>query len=334
MMIHILYAFKESPWGGGNQFLNALRGELRQQHAYTDTIQEADAMLVNVNPSMFFRLAGILPLIRYRYPQIPIIMRVDGPIALVRGVDRGQDRFIASLINSYADSVVFQSQWSKTENERIGIKPPHSKVIYNAVDPVIFYPSNKRNKKNNKRKIRLISTSWSSNERKGFQMYKWIDEHLDFTRYTFTFIGNSPVSFKNIKVIKPLSSIDLAEQLRAHDVYVTASMNDPCSNALIEAIACGLPAVARNSGGHPEIVGNGGELFTSDDELEPTIEKVSDDIDEYKSYIRCTSIKEVAKQYIEVIQFARSHIRDNPKPSFANMLAMLSCLARIYLKTH
>ena len=36
--------------------------------------------------------------------------------------------------------------------------------------------------------------------------------------------------------------MQLAELLRAHDVYLAPSRDDPCSNALLEALACGLPA--------------------------------------------------------------------------------------------
>ena len=49
--------------------------------------------------------------------------------------------------------------------------------------------------------------------------------------------------------------------MRRNDVYLAPSRNDPCSNALLEALACGLPAVFRASGGHPELVGEAGVPF-------------------------------------------------------------------------
>jgi len=87
-------------------------------------------------------------------------------------------------------------------------------------------------------KVKLIASSWSNNWRKGFDIYRFLDENLDFSKYEMTFVGNSPVKFKNIKQIPPVESRDLAELLRTHHIYITASQNDPCSNSLIEALSC------------------------------------------------------------------------------------------------
>ena len=50
MRLHILFEFKPNPWGGANQFLQALRGKLRRQDSYKDSPNDADALLVNLNP--------------------------------------------------------------------------------------------------------------------------------------------------------------------------------------------------------------------------------------------------------------------------------------------
>ena len=41
----------------------------------------------------------------------------------------------------------------------------------------------------------------------------------------------------------------------AADAYITMKHNDPCPNAVIEAMACGLPVVYSATGGVPELVG-------------------------------------------------------------------------------
>lgn len=46
---------------------------------------------------------------------------------------------------------------------------------------------------------------------------------------------------------------------RAAHVYVSTKHNDACPNAVIEAMACGLPVVYSASGGVPELVGDAGE---------------------------------------------------------------------------
>ena len=58
------------------------------------------------------------------------------------------------------------------------------------------------------------------------------------------------------------SSVDIAAEFLQSDLFVLPSANEPCSVALMEALALGLPAVVSNSGGCPDIVKPGcGLLF-------------------------------------------------------------------------
>jgi glycosyltransferase involved in cell wall biosynthesis len=57
------------------------------------------------------------------------------------------------------------------------------------------------------------------------------------------------------------------EMLNAMDVFVLPSLNEGMSNTVLEAMACGLPVLATNVGGNPEIIENNvnGSLFTPGD---------------------------------------------------------------------
>src|SRR5207249_7658350 len=116
------------------------------------------------------------------------------------------------------------------------------RVIHNAADPAIFHATG-RAPFSVRRKVRLISTSWSDNVNKGAAVYKQLEKQLDWDRYEFTFVGRSRIPFDKIRVIPPQPSRELADLLRGHDVFITASLHESCSNALIEALSCGLPAV-------------------------------------------------------------------------------------------
>ena len=80
-------------------------------------------------------------------------------------------------------------------------------------------------------------------------------------------IGNKPktITFHNSKVIKPLSKIKLSEELRLHDVYITASVNEPGANHVVEGLSCGLPVLYYDSGSMSEYVSEFGIKFLEDD---------------------------------------------------------------------
>ena len=293
--VNIFYEFKEGAWGGGNQFLKALRNYFKDFGIYTESPADADVILVNSHHGL-----DKVFIHKWRHPNQILIHRVDGPISDVRKRDKIIDEQIIQF-NAIVDGTIFQSNWSKEKNYEIGMqKSPYETTIINAPDSTIF------NSKNEmlvaKRKIKLIATSWSPNIRKGFDIYKFLDEHLDFDKYEMTFVGNSPIQFKNITWLKPVSSDELAKILKGHDIFITASRSDPCSNSLIEALHCGLPAVARNDGGHPEIVGKAGELFENKEEIVEAIEKVATNYEFYQFQINLPTLDEVGEKYYEFAQ--------------------------------
>jgi glycosyltransferase involved in cell wall biosynthesis len=102
--------------------------------------------------------------------------------------------------------------------------------------------------------------------------------------------------------VPPLASHALAELLRAHDVYLAASRDDPCSNALLEGLACGLPAAFLRSGGHPELVGEGGLPFDDPEELPDLFARLREELDFRRAAIQVPSLAEVADRYLEVLQ--------------------------------
>jgi glycosyltransferase involved in cell wall biosynthesis len=85
-------------------------------------------------------------------------------------------------------------------------------------------------------------------------------------------------------------------------VFLAASRDDPCSNALLEALACGLPAAFLRSGGHPELVGEGGIGFESPEELPGVLARLRDELDERRAAIRAPALADVADRYVEVLR--------------------------------
>ena len=79
---------------------------------------------------------------------------------------------------------------------------------------------------------------------------------------------------------------------------MTASKNDSCSNAVLEALAAGLPVVALRSGGTPELVGSAGEYFDDARSAIRAIDIVASDIQKYRDQITYKHIDTVCDEYI------------------------------------
>lgn len=295
-LIHISYAFQEGPYGGSNQFAHALRNYLKNVSRYSSKPEKAGVIL-------FVSHANLGEVLRLKklYPEKLFVHRIDGPVLLHDPASNFRDRVTHWANKHIADTTIFQSKWSRTENYKHGFpKGSNEATITNASQPNTFNQTGKLDF-HKSRKTKVIMTSWSNNKAKGYQVYSWLDDHVNFSKYELTFVGNSPVSFKNIKHLQPLPPNELAEVLKEHDIYITASENDACSNALIEALSCGLPAIAKDDGGHPEILKEGGELFEHASEIPLLLDRMVDDYHRYQSRISLPTLEVIGEKYLSFI---------------------------------
>lgn len=296
MKVHILFRFKDEPTGGGNQFLKSLKEYLQSVRTYEEDIKEADVVLFNS-----YQYIDEAAKVKLEHPDKLFVHRIDGPIRLYNKISDKRDYVTNTASHLIAEATIFQSEWSRRENLRLGLKKnAFEAVITNAPNPTIFNREEKIPFSTG-RKVRLIATSWSSNWKKGFQVYQWLDEHLDFNRYEMIFVGNSPVEFKNIKHNLPLNSKDIARELKKNDIFVFASPIEACSNSLLEALHCGLPVVGVDGSSNPELIGKAGETFTKADEIPELLEKIVKNYAEYQTNICNPSISEVGKLYCDFI---------------------------------
>ncbi len=296
----LFHELEPSPAGGGHQFLRALLGELRGRglEVESDRISgRTPACLFNSFNFDFVRLR------RFARGDCRLVHRVDGPVGAYRGFDDGTDRRIAEINREVADATILQSRFSLEKHLELGYELRDPVVIPNAVDPAIFHPPEKREPLEG-RKVRVVASSWSLNPRKGADTFSWLDRHLDRDGFELTYLGQQPVAFEWVRAIGPLASDEVAAELRRSDVYVAASRDDPCSNALLEALACGLPTAYLDSGGHPELVGAGGLPFRSDEELPEVLDLLVAGVDGFREAIATPSLVSVADRYLEVLGLA------------------------------
>jgi glycosyltransferase involved in cell wall biosynthesis len=295
----IFHEFSPPPSGGGNQFLFALSGELERRGVRVErnAISAATrACLFNSFNFDFERLE------RFARDGVRMVHRVDGPIGVYRGFDDGTDDRIAA-VNRLAHATVFQSRYSLEKHRDLGYHFADPRVIHNAVDPSIFHPGDRRPSD----RIRVISVSWSTNANKGGPVYQRFDERLDRERYDYTFVGQSSEPLPHARTIAPVPSRELADLLREHDVFLTASRNESCPNALLEALACGLPALALRSGSHPELVGDAGLLFEDAEELPGLLDRIADEHGERRAAISIPTLAGVADSYLAALELDARH---------------------------
>ncbi len=139
------------------------------------------------------------------------------------------------------------------------------KVIYNGVDTNQFYPL--ENKVSGD-KIKLISTGRLI-ERKG---YRYLIEALkdnDQVELTLVGDGNLAAELKelavknnaNAKFVGMVEHDELPKYLREADIFVLPSLSEGMSNSVLEAMACGLPIIATDTGGSEELVKENGFIL-------------------------------------------------------------------------
>ena len=307
MNILILFKFIDGPWGGGNQFLKNLKRNLIKKKKYSHNIFSANAILINSH-----HLKYQLLLFKLLFKKKIFVHRIDGPLNY-RSKKKVYENENIKIINNYiADATIYQSKWSKKENDIKFTKI--SDVIWNAPDPEIFSASLK---KKESKKINLISTCWSKNLNKGHDIYRFLDRNLNFNKYDLTLIGRSPYSFKNIKLISPLKSYDLSNYLKKSDIFIFCSKREACSNSLLEALHSQLPVVYASGSSNNEIVDSNGVSFNNYDILEK-IDYVSQNLKYFNTNFKniYPNIDGVTDQYLSTFKKIKSLISNkmyNPK---------------------
>ena len=248
-------------WGGANQFLGQLASYLVERGF--EVTYELDPLVTHIF------ILDVRPIVtctftieeaqafKKQFPNVKVIHRVNNcdqkytaEELKLPGV--GVDRQVMEM-TKWVDQSVFISQWLKDYFIHKGFpKNPESPVITNAADDKAFYPDQNDWSKNQPMKI--VTHHWSDNWLKGYKVYQEIDEMIasgELTGFELTIIGRWPkeIQWKASTTLGPKQGIDLANELRKHHLYVTASQYEPGGMHFIEGMQCGLPVVFQKEGG-------------------------------------------------------------------------------------
>lgn len=261
MKVAIGMRLKEGPWGGGMQFGRNLAEFLRRRGTevrFDLEDRDLDIILLTeprrFSASSAFNDADILCYLMNINTRAVVVQRVNDSNA-ARGEKLRSPRL--AMANRCAHHTVFISRWLQELYRADGYAFVEPTVIYNGANRTVFHADGGA-LWDGSEKLRIVTHHWSTNWRKGFDVYCQIDALLGQRPYCdlfeVTYVGPLPanVQFRYIKAIQPLVGSNLADVLRAHHVYVTAAQYEAAGMHHIEGSLCGLPVLYRKSGALPE----------------------------------------------------------------------------------
>ena len=302
--ISIIREFYSPPYGGGNQYMIYLVKEFRKMgfdvsiNSFSKKIKVLIVDYCWFNPNY----ESLIEKHKSKYGS-KVIHRIDGLLKEYSTKKRLELDKLAMRINKITDLTIVQSHYSKSQFTDNNLKLSNTKIIYNSVDPSIFYPL--KGKKLDKNKIiKIVSASWSTNKNKGMDDYKWLDENIHskvMQRIEYSFVGRLDFSPKNITLISPKGQKRLSNVFQNSDIFIFCSRKDPCPNVLLEAIACGLPVIFKNAGGPKELVKKFGLSYENIEELPELISEMINNYDYYQAELDKHELKNAPKYYAEEV---------------------------------
>lgn len=156
---------------------------------------------------------------------------------------------------------------------KYGLDPKKAWIIRPAVDPDFFVPNPESiQATDNFRVITTGSLIWQKGHEYALQAINLLkDRHIDVR---FTIIGDGPerqrVLYtiqdlgleKEVQLVGSVPPAHVRDLLQQADIFLLSSLSEGISNAVLEAMACGLPVVTTDCGGMREAVTDGIEGFT------------------------------------------------------------------------
>jgi len=309
MKIYLNRKPKTGPWGGGIKTVNKLVEELKAKgHEVVFDLQPGIDIIFCIDPRPNDIGEWYQNFINYKSyaPGSKIIQRVGD---LGTHSKPELTNLVKQTLN-LSDYFIFPSEWAQ---EWIGFTGENCRVIHNA--PMDMFHMHKNVESTIVGKPKLITHHWSTNPKKGFHLYKQLDEHVQKTgEFEFTYVGRLPDDIKLSNYKPPMGAQLVAKELQKNDIYITASIEEAGANHVLEALAAGLPVVYHKDGGSiNNYCHKYGEEYTSFEDMLKNIRRVAYHYASYKQKLFKYIIdnNDVVNQYMEIIEEICNETKDS-----------------------
>lgn len=180
-----------------------------------------------------------------------------------RSLERKRKAFSASMRDRI--HLVTPSRWMQEQVKKSSLMPQWPCItIPNGLDIEVFKPRDRAAARQllgipPESLVILFLADWAGETRKGFSLLvEALKNFRDDSRVHFLTVGREMPSGDLGQRVTSIDAVTDDEKLSsiysAADVFVLPSLQDNLPNTVLEALACGVPIVAFDSGGVPEIV--------------------------------------------------------------------------------
>ncbi len=288
MKIAIGYVLQEGPYGGGNSIIISMVRLLAEAgHQIVWSLDDDDIDIIVLvdprvrSPNISFAAGAIARYLLLRNKKAIVVQQMHDCDERKNTHSMNRRQRIANYV---ADAAVCVGTWMLDLDL---VRPEHRSRFWSVLNGgrTEVFSTGGHVPWDGNEPMRLVTHHWGGHWMKGFDVYQRIDEALDDPawrdRIDFTYIGNVPAGFRfrNAHHLPPISDQTLADELRRHHAYITASINEPAGLHHIEGALCGLPIIYRNSGGLPEYCDGYGVVFDGVDDVFAAVDRMRGEYD-------------------------------------------------------